>query len=66
MSTEGTSKGHGGPQTEENSPAVITSVSKMSTECSSGDQNAAHFAQKSAENNDLDHAKIGATQRSTL
>eukprot|EP00974_Lingulodinium_polyedra_P046916 4497793-Lingulodinium_polyedra.AAC.1 len=62
MSTEGTSKGHGGPQTDKRSPVVITNVSKMSTECSSGDHNAAHTAHKSVEHNDLDHAKIGATQ----
>eukprot|EP00974_Lingulodinium_polyedra_P082973 8036287-Lingulodinium_polyedra.AAC.1 len=66
MSTEGTSKGHGGPQTEEKSLVVITNVSKMSTECSTGEQNTAHTAQQSVESNDWDHAKIGATQTSTL
>eukprot|EP00974_Lingulodinium_polyedra_P134090 11228097-Lingulodinium_polyedra.AAC.1 len=38
----------------------------MSSECSSGDQNAAQTAQKCVENHDLYHAKFGATQTSTL
>eukprot|EP00974_Lingulodinium_polyedra_P019333 1866056-Lingulodinium_polyedra.AAC.1 len=66
MSTGSTSKGHGGPQSDKKSPAVTTGVGKMSPECSSGDQSAARTAQRSVEKNDLDHAKIGAKQTSTL
>eukprot|EP00974_Lingulodinium_polyedra_P121744 11180118-Lingulodinium_polyedra.AAC.1 len=62
MPTAGASKGHGGPRTKEKSPMVITSMSKMSTECSSGDQSAVHTAQKYVESYDLDHAKFGTKQ----
>eukprot|EP00974_Lingulodinium_polyedra_P049872 4798028-Lingulodinium_polyedra.AAC.1 len=38
----------------------------MSTECSLGDQNVAHTAQKCVDNCNVDHAKFGATQTPPL